>query len=444
VRIFGGDWGRAMQIAFLFVAAVGLAVLFFSGTIRSRLRVFISKHFFSYRYDYREEWLEFTARLADDSGDPVAQRTVRALADLVESPAGALWLVGADGGLQPADHWNLSEESLENLSAEESLTGFLARSGWVVDLTEQRVYPERYAGLTVPAWLAAIPGAWLLVPLPCAQGLLGFVLLAQPRTPVEVNWEVRDLLKTAARQAAAFLGHLRTAQALAEAQQFDAFNRMCAFVVHDLKNLVAQLSLLLRNAERHGANPEFQKDMLHTVEHVVRRMHGLLLQLRPGAAVVEKPVAVDLARVVERVCAPFAGNPRTISTDIETGLRVLGHEERLARVIGHLLQNAVDATSSEGRIFICARRAADAAVIEVSDDGQGMSAEFVRTQLFQPFHSTKADGMGIGAYESRQYVTELGGHIEVDSVPRGGTRVRVHLPVVAGEAGHPSIQQAVA
>jgi putative PEP-CTERM system histidine kinase len=443
VRIMGGDWGRAMQVAFLFAAAVALALLFSSGTIRSRLRVFISKHFFSYRYDYREEWLKFTARLADDSGDPVAQRTVRALADLVESPAGALWLAAADGRMQPAGRWNVPE-GLQELTADASLSEFLARSGWVIDLTEQRRHPQRYAGLTLPAWLDATPEAWLVIPLPSAQGLVGFVLLTRPRTPVEVNWEVRDLLKTTARQAAAFLGHLRAAQALAEAQQFDAFNRMCAFVVHDLKNLVAQLSLLLRNAERHGANPEFQKDMLHTVEHVAKRMQGLLLQLRPGAAVVENPVAVDVARVVERVRAPFAGDPRVVRTEVEAGLRVLGHEERLARVIGHLLQNAVDATPSQGCIAIRAWRDEDRVVIEVSDDGQGMSPEFVRTQLFKPFRSTKTARMGIGAYERQQYVTELGGRIEVESAPDAGTRVRVHLPVAGGESVRVSVQQAAA
>src|SRR5439155_24597688 len=154
-----------------------------------------------------------------------------------------------------------------------SLAAFFERTGWVLDLNEYSSTPERYTGLRLPAWLSSIGHAWLIVPLALSEDLLGFVVLATPRTPIEVNWEVLDLLKTASRQAASFLGHMRATEALLEARKFDAFNRMSAFVVHDLKNLVAQLSLMLRNAQRHKHNPEFQRDMLATVEHAVERMN---------------------------------------------------------------------------------------------------------------------------------------------------------------------------
>jgi putative PEP-CTERM system histidine kinase len=444
VRYFGGDWGKAIQAAFLFAALLLLALVFSSGAIRSRLRVLVSKHFFSYRYDYREEWLRFTNLLAASSGElSIAERSIKALGDLVESPAGALWLRGEDGALRSAGRWNLTAIPQEH-SANSALLAFLARTGWVLDLPECKARPDRYPGLTLPGWLTEIPGAWLLIPLPSGDSLIGLVLLVSPRTPVEVNWEVRDLLKSGARQAASFLGHVRATEALVEAKQFDAFNRMSAFVVHDLKNLVAQLSLMLRNSERHASNPEFQKDMLSTIEHVVARMNRLLLQLRSGTTPIENAKSVDLVLIVERVRAAHSTRDHSIDLDIQPGLRALGHEERLERVIGHLVQNAVDATSAGGQVSVRAYEETDRTVIEVADTGQGMSTEFVREHLFKPFHSTKSAGMGIGAYESHQYVAELGGRIGVDTAPGAGTRIRVLLPSPGAASPEPRCRQEAA
>jgi putative PEP-CTERM system histidine kinase len=428
VRLFGGDWGRAIQVTFLFGAFLLLALLFFSGTIRAHLRVFVSKHFFAYRYDYREEWLKFTVHLAGPAELPSPVRTVKALADLVESPAGALWLRDEDGTLKPSARWNFPETA-KALPDDSALAELLERKGWIVEIGKPS--GDKDGSLQLPNWLEQMSDAWLVIPLPQGDQLLGFVVLARPRTPVDINWEVRDLLKTAARQAAVFLDHVRTAEALAEARQFDAFNRMSAFVVHDLKNLVAQLSLMTRNAQRHGANPEFQKDMLETVEHVVERMNRLLLQLRSGASPVEKPAGVDVAALLARVCAPLRGQARVIEVDAQPALRALGHQERLERVVGHLLQNAVDATPEGGRIVLSASREGAEVIVSVSDDGVGMSQAFVREHLFKPFRSSKPNGMGIGAYESHEYVKELGGRIRVESTAGVGTRVIVHLPLAA-------------
>jgi putative PEP-CTERM system histidine kinase len=432
VRLFGGDWGKAVQTAFIFAGLVLLVLLIGSGAVRSRIRVFIGKNFFSYRYDYREEWLRFTSELATASPDgSVLGGSIRALANLVESPAGALWLKDEDAVFRLAACWNMPRLPAE-VAADAPLPAFLHRTSWVVDMTELSSAPDRYGGLQLPGWVANFPMAWLIVPLPSHDALIGFAVLARPRTPIEVNWEVRDLLKTASKQAASFLGHVRVTEALVEAKQFDAFNRMSAFVVHDLKNLVAQLSLMLRNAERHAANPEFQRDMLSTIQHVVDRMNHLLLQLRSGTTPVENAKPVDLAPIVERVTTEQAYRGHSIGLKVQPGLRALGHEERLERVLGHLVQNAVDATLAGGQVSIRVYEETGNAVIEVADTGHGMTPEFVREHLFRPFQSTKPSGMGIGAYESHRYVTELGGRIIVDSAPGEGTRIRVVLPESAG------------
>ena len=428
IRFVGGEWGSAIQVAFLFAALLATVVVVSSGSFRSRLRVFVSKHFFSYRYDYREEWLRFTRTLsAESSPQGVQEQCVRALADLVESPGGALWLKREDGGFRPSSRWNMPPLDAAE-PADGSLPQFLERTGWVVDLGEYAADPTRYEGLEVPEWLQAMPAAWLAIPLLSGPELVGFVVLSTPRAPIDVNWEVLDLLKTASRQAASYLAQIRATDALLEARKFDAFNRMSAFVVHDLKNLVSQLSLMLKNAVRHRDNPEFQRDMMATVEHVVARMNHLMLQLRTEATPMEKPRLVDLEAIVRRVCAAKAGHRAPISLELAPGVVGLGHEDRLDHVIGHLVQNALDATAHSGAVTVRLGRDDRMAVLEVADTGVGMTPEFVRDRLFKPFETSKATGMGIGVYESAQYVSSLGGRIQVDSEPGAGTCVRVLLP----------------
>jgi putative PEP-CTERM system histidine kinase len=431
VRYVGGDWGRALQIELLFAAALFVVLMVSSGRFRSRLKVFVSKHFFSYRYDYREEWLRFTRTLSTESGtENLQERTIMAVGDLLESPAGALWLRDDSNRFVQAARWNTgASEAVE--PADGSLASFFERTGWIVDVTEYRRDASRYPGLSMPKWLVeAADSPWLVDPLIVGTELSGFVVLMPPRTPLAIDWEVRDLLKTASRQAASFLSHARATEALLEARKFDAFNRMSAFVVHDLKNLVSQLSLMLRNAQRHRDNPEFQSDMLATVEHVVNRMNRLMLQLRTGSEPVENARHVDVDAVVRRVCAARSGCGVPIEARSLAGAAITGHEDRLEHVISHLLQNAIDATSAAGLVRVGVEQEDRFIVVVISDTGTGMTQEFVRERLFRPFQTTKESGMGIGVYESRQYVAGLGGSLEVDSQPGIGTTVRIRLPRV--------------
>ncbi|WP_131111398.1 XrtA/PEP-CTERM system histidine kinase PrsK [Sulfuricystis thermophila] len=431
VRYLGGSWGGALQIALLFAATLLMMVMMFSGTMRARIKVLVGKHFFRYRYDYREEWLKFTRTLSSgESAQQVGQQVIRGLADMVESPAGTLWLREPEGRFyRQSARWNMPECSASE-PTDGSLVSFLETSGWVIDLEEYRFRPGRYQGLDLPEWLLDTPNAWLIVPLSLPGELVGFVILATARAPLDINWEVNDLLRTAGRQAAAFLAQLQAAEALLEARKFDAFNKMSAFVVHDLKNIVTQLSLMLKNAEKHAGNPEFQRDMIETVDHAVTRMKQLMMQLREGTKPADGACGVDLEAVARRVKKAKAHLAPAVEVKVRTPVVARGHEERIERVIGHLVQNALDATPAEGRVWIDIGREGSMATIEVGDTGHGMSPEFVRERLFKPFQTTKQAGMGIGAYESRQYIQELGGDICVESAENIGTRFLIRLPLI--------------
>jgi len=440
VRYFGGSWGKTFQVGFIFAAVLLLGWLFSSGTLRSKLKVFINKNFFSYRYDYREEWLRFTNLLATrDQNTSAPQRCIQALANLVESPAGALWLRGESDVFTQSARWNLPQFQAEE-RADRSLPRFLRKTGWVVDLDEYRRQPSRYPDLQLPDWLKAMTSAWLIVPVVTQDELIGFMVLTAPRAAIDVNWEVLDLLKTAARQIGSFLGQIQSSEALLEVKKFDAFNKMSAFVVHDLKNLVAQLSLLLKNSERHRQNPRFQDDMLSTVEHVTERMNKLLLQLSTGGRGAESLRPVNLARLARRVVEAKANQRGDIGIEASGDVTTLGYEQRFERVLGHLVQNAIDATHDGGTIGIRVFVDGGRALVEIADTGCGMSEEFVRERLFRPFQTTKQSGMGIGAYETAQYVKELGGSIDANSRPGAGTRIKIILPL-HGENSAPRQQE---
>ena len=436
VRFFGGDWGRALQLGLGVAGLAFLGMLVFSGAFRSWLRVFVGKHFYSYRYDYREQWLHFTNLLsAPHTPQEMGETIVKGLARMVECPAGSLWTRPGPG--QPyvqTAAWNtprLAEREEEN----SSLAAFMRSQGWVIDLDEYRASPRRYGELALPTWLLGTRNAWLVVPLLVGETLQGFVVLARPLTALSLNWEVLDLLKTAGRQAAGHLAQMEATEALLDARKFEAFNKMSAFVVHDLKNIVAQLSLMLKNAERLHDNREFQQDMLLTVESSLEKMKRLMLQLREGAKPPGGSRGVEIAPIVRRLVAMARAQGRTLETDEGQHLFTRGHDDRLERVLGHLVQNALDATPADGRVWLRSSRASGSVCIEVGDTGAGMSEEFVRTQLFRPFSSTKASGMGIGSFESAQYIRELGGSISVESQPRQGTVFTVLLPAFEASQG---------
>lgn len=430
LRIVGGNWGAVLQTVFMFGAAALLMVTVFSGIARARLRVFLSKHFFHYRYDYREEWLRFTSLLTEgEPGVRVHERSLEAMARLVESPAAVLLLKQDDGNFRRTAHWNWSDFNGQ-LSAEHPFVRFLEKRQWIVDLHECEEQPELLDEAMPPAWLVGTAHTWLVVPLFWHDVLLGVMVLADSLGKIKFDWEISDLLKTAARQAAAHLAQARAAEALTVARQFESFNRAAAFVVHDIKNLVAQLTLLLANAQRHKHKPEFQEDMLATIESSIARMNRMLVKLHDKPEVTGAG-AIELDEMLEEVIrSKNAFSLKPVLEIHSPELRVRADREKLTRVVGHIVQNAIEATPYLGKVGVTLARQEGWAEVVVTDTGVGMDETFIRERLFRPFDSTKGTGMGIGAYECKAYVQELGGDIMVDSQLGQGSRFTLRLPLL--------------
>jgi putative PEP-CTERM system histidine kinase len=431
LREFGGEWGTVLQTAFLFFAIICLALVVFSGAFRARLKDVISQNFFSHKYDYRDEWLRFISTFSlTEGGLSLPRRVMEGIANIVESPESAVW--AADGGdkFTLLESWNMvAPQGVQ--STDPSFVRFLEEEQTVINLNEISAMQDDYSEVVVPTWLRDIPRAWLIVPLLHHERLHGILLLAQPRAPRNVDREDYVLLATVGRQAASYLAERASARALAESQQFDEFNRRFAFVLHDIKNLVSQLSLLVQNSEKHKNNPAFQEDMIETVEDSVEKMNALLVRLHAGGKEVAVNAIVVLEPLLQKVVNNVArGNRKLTFESNVSGIAVVADEERLRAVVAHLIDNALEATTDGGRVVVRLLARGSDAIFEVEDNGTGMDETFIRNELFRPFRTTKDGGFGIGVYESREFVRELGGRMEVVSAPDQGTTIRISLPAM--------------
>jgi len=437
LRLSGGNWGELLQILFLTAGLIGGAIVVLSPRARATLKVHIARNFYRYRYDYRTEWLRFIETI-DGHGDgptPIRERLIRAMATVLHCPGGALIEASADGRFEPTARWRWESLDLPPALDLDGFATYLAESGRIADFNALR--SGRSLEIPCPAFAMADASIWLGVPLPRSGRLIGILLLEASLAPSDLNWEDFDLLRTLGRQGASYLAEAETQLRLDEARQFEEFNRRFAFVMHDLKNIVSQLGLLARNAVRHADKPEFQQDMVVTLNISVTKMNDLMRLLSrqidgsPGHAGTAPGTMVDLCRIAADVVATARRAAPAIELTAPPGpLPVEGDRGRLEAMLTHLVQNAVDASPPGGPVFVRLGAADGEAVLEVEDHGHGMSPAFICNELFKPFRSTKNDGFGIGAFEAREIVRAHRGRIEVRSLPGQGSCFCVRLPLL--------------
>jgi putative PEP-CTERM system histidine kinase len=430
LREYGGTWGKAGQVMFITIAVVFLFVVLSSSQFRSHIRVFLGKHFYKNKYDYRVEWLRLTQGLNDvEPGKDHYQLVIQAMAQIVEARSGQLWLLDDKGQYNNTSTWQ-SGRVTEVLDSDEPLIKFLDSKGFVINLLEIESRAEEYEGLGLPECLSQVNRAWLIIPLHGTGSLLGFIVLADPLVVRQINWEDRDLLKAAAKQISSHLIVLMTSVQLAEAKQFEVFSRLSAYMVHDLKNISAELELVAINAKKHAENPAFIEDAFGTVENASGDINRLLEQLRNRRVQAEKKTRVDLVELVRDVVASKQNQSPAPRFELPSQACVVTLEkDRLRNVLAHLIDNAQQATEDAGDIVISLPDSENTYVIEIKDTGHGMDEDFIRDRLFKPFDTTKGNaGMGVGMFESREFVRQLGGDIRVESKPGKGSIITLQIP----------------
>ena len=433
LREYGGDWGRIGQVVFLSLALGMLAAILLSDQIKAQLKVFLAKHFYANKYDYRQEWLRLTDELGEAvHADDKMAASIEALARMVDAKAGMLWLQDENGDYVNVASWRLPH-SQTVLPGDASLPQFLLNTAYVINLRELESHHYEYTGLVLPECITGVHQAWLIVPLFGLESLQGFIVLAEPLLEREINWEDRDLLKAAARQIANHLAVITTSDRLAEARQFEVFSRLSAYMVHDMKNIASELEMVAKNASKHASNPEFVQDAFETVDNAANGIKRLLQQLRNKRMQDEKAVRFNLRELLQQVVASRQSQqPAPELDDNSPECEVIAPRERLANVLSHLIENAQQATAGDGQVTVQLRQESNMNVVEITDNGCGMDEDFIRNRLFKPFDTTKGNaGMGIGMYESRDFIRQLGGDIVVNSRPGEGTSVQLHIPADA-------------
>ena len=446
IEMIGGTYARLAQVTLIFGMSVSALLILPSGPFKAWLNVILIKNFFQHRYDYRSEWIRFADTIGFPSPDaaPFFERVIKSLADIFDSPGGLIFVPNDEGQLSLQARWNWSTAQVPTNCITSHTRPFFETTGHIVAVDDVRSgKDERCDPRAVPQWLFEEDQAWAVVPLVHFGKLTGLAVLARPRLPRELDWEDLDILRIVGRQLASYLAEASSQQALAENRQFDQFNRRFAFVIHDIKNLVSQLSILARNAEKHADNPEFQADMLDTLRSSVDKMNELLARLsQHNKAKHNPPLPIDVNDVImtsvhhSRLVYP-------IETQLTPSLFAVADPGRLDTILGHLVQNAMEASTDGAPIKITSRLQRDQVAINIIDTGAGMTEQFIADRLFKPFVSTKSDGFGIGTYEARALALSMGGSLRVTSRPDKGTTFTLLLPAET-ERGSKSHRQEAA
>lgn len=434
IKNSNAEWGDAAQTLFIFLAILMLVISFTSGKIRALAKVYFGKHFFHYSYDYREEWLKISRALAKlESLEELKVFIINTLTELVESTGGGLWLKNDQGHFFLAAEQNLrlTPQELEHLHNVGDLPHYLSTKQWVIDFFELAHAPEVYDDIDLSPWCYEDSQVWLIIPLFHLNRLEAFVVLTQARVPRKLNWEDHDLLKTVGMQLANALALNKASEELASNRQFETYHRLSAYLVHDLKNLVAQISLIVKNAERHKHNPDFFDDTIDTLNNVVKKMHHIVEQLKQGESSAPSGITINLAEIIRGIARQHLGSPIVQLIAAVDDCPIQADTVKLTNILSNLVQNAQDATNqADGWVKLELAKHQDYAVVKIMDNGTGMDQKFIAERLFKPFDTTKGNaGMGIGAYEARDYILKHGGHIRVDSQSGQGTTFTIQLPL---------------
>jgi putative PEP-CTERM system histidine kinase len=429
INYLGGEWGDLVSIGFLMLSGIVLVALLITESLRRRVKVFIAKNFFANKYEYRDEWLNLIEKIETASGESHYQMATQIVMSKVDASRGAIIqkVTNQQYQIQYSHGLEINEE-IEKQFLEVGL--FCHQKGWIVDVNEYEKSPLLYPELTLDIALYRTHNIQIIVPIFIGKEFYGLFLLADENELKGLNWEDRDLLFAISKQLGNFISLYEATDKLSESKQFDAFNRMSAFLVHDLKNVQAQLALITSNAEKHRNNPEFIDDVFETVESATQRLEKVLSQLRKKQIEQSFHSQTDLAKIVEKVVSQCNENLPEIVFEQHGSCVTYIDSESFQCVMHHLIQNAQEATTKDGWIKVSLIEKKHTIRIIVADNGCGMSEEFIKSRLFRPFDSTKGNaGMGIGVFEAKQFFENMAGIIKVASTPKQGTVFTIDLPL---------------
>lgn len=422
LKYFGDSFQKSLIMAIAFLAGIGVLAVLLSETAKRKIRVFLHKNFYPQKYDYKTQWLNFTDRLASaKTGDDLLKSIISGFCETFGMGCGALFLQDPERDVYQCAAVLDMETSQILFRINDPLLAIMNTRKWVVHIPGQK--PEVSAEQA--EFLARVSMVFA-VPLLLNDKLEGFILVGRPLSRNETyNYEDYDLMKTLARQVTSAILNLRLSDELFRAREMETIGKLSAFMMHDLKNLVTTLALVVDNAKQFIDNPEFQVDMLESLDSTVTKMNTLILKLKKfqdkGCSSFESADLLDIAGNVARQIGQ--GEVKVYGVPVHSEV----DKEEIHKLLLNLILNAIDANGGNGEVSIevgCK----DTAYIRVRDEGCGMTEDFLQKHLFKPFRTTKGKGLGIGLYQCKQIAESHGGRIEVESTVGMGSTFTVWLP----------------
>jgi putative PEP-CTERM system histidine kinase len=446
IKYLGWDQTLPLGTFFVFMASVTLAIVLLSEQLHQKLKQLISRHFYRARYDYRQTWTTFTERTTSvvDVQDLCAVVT-KMVSETFGVPAVTIWLFDEDASEVLSMGGSTVFSSTErDMLGERQATGvdfvqFMRERRLPIDLERTSDSKVQALKATYVDYFRKVQSRYC-VALVASQQLLGVMTLDNRLTQDSFSLEDLDLLKTLADQAAASLLHLRLSQRLLKAKEMEAFQTLSAFFVHDLKNLAAKLSLLLQNLPTHYDHPVFREDLLRVISGSVTKMNAMCSRVSLLTKRLDlHPIMADLNELVQHTLTDLQDLVKVpLLQELHTVPKLLLDPEHLQKVVINLLLNANDAVNDQGEIHITTDTIDAWVVLSVWDNGCGIPQAFVERSLFQPFQTTKSQGLGIGLFHSKMIVEAHHGRIEVKSEEGKGSTFKVFLPISPGQEGSSS------
>ena len=424
-----------VEVLVVFLSLLGITIILMSGRLRELIKRFVSLHFKRPKHDYRKVWTSFTHQTASLIGiREVCAAVTKMLADTFGVPCVTIWLV---------------DESQENLTLGGSTVFSSTELGeFVRDKKAVKEYIQAMRNQQMPIDLDQTEMDWARglkeshfdyfrnarirygISLLSGNEFLGMMTLNEKLTKEKFSFEDFDLLKTIADQAAGSILNIKMSERLSQAKEMEAFQTMSAFFVHDLKNLASKLSLTMQNLPTHFDNPEFRGDALRAISDSVAKINTM----SSGLSLLRQKIVLQLAEtdlngLVTTTINMLNGFKASIIQDLKPLPKLLIDSEQIQKVLTNLILNANEAVGNEGEIRVATEQKDNWILLSVSDNGCGMSKEFVENSLFHPFKTTKKQGMGIGLFHSKMIVEAHHGRIEVESEEGRGTTFKVFLPL---------------
>ena len=419
-------FGRVLQVVISFLAGMLAVCVFLSERLRRRIKVFINKHFYAQKYEYRGQWLQLTKRLT-------LCRNLNDVNNVVITT-----FIDSFGFNSAAIYLRQKNENTFKLFLNYDMPGVAGELNISNDLASYFVGKDRvlnpddgeYTPSEDEARFLAASRVGLAIPFIASEVIEGILICGNQIAPEIFNYEDYDLMKILARHATLSIVNFRLSEELAEAREMAAVAKVSSFIIHDLKNHAYSLSLLLENAEKHIGNPEFQEDMILAVKNTTLAMKNIIDRLKGihemntlerrsvDLSLIAKETAEGISRISPDADICFTGEPVYAMIDAE----------EIKKVIVNIILNAVDASDGKGHVSVATGANGNRAFIRIADSGCGMTNDFIVTSLFKPFKSTKKTGLGIGLYQCRQIIEAHCGNIDVISEPDKGTTFTVLLP----------------